>query len=149
MALRCRERAPSTTSDSAAPTTALARVCAAGALRLADPFRSGRIGAALGHNRTFRLLFSLCQWLSNFVGAVDEKLRGRTERPVLQGGNSDRSDHRQFDRTRLGFSTSRGRDSRGPMWGDPMTSLVSTFSTTLGRPSVPIGRTQWHRASSV
>jgi hypothetical protein len=53
----------------------------------------------VGHNRTnssIIFIFAL-PVLSDFAVAVDEKSRRGAERAVLQGGNSDRSDGRQFD----------------------------------------------------
>src|SRR5712671_3566935 len=42
----------------------------------------------VGHNSTC-LPFSFREWLGDFAGVLDEKLRGGAERAILQGDNSD------------------------------------------------------------
>src|SRR5882757_9444799 len=43
----------------------------------------------MGYNPTWCLRFSFREWLGDFAGVLDEKLRGGAERAILQGDDSD------------------------------------------------------------
>src|SRR5260370_32740825 len=70
---------------SAFATTLTARQVYPDSSRLAAAPKS----AESGHNPTWCLRFSFREWLGDFAGVVDEKLRGGAERAILQGDNSD------------------------------------------------------------
>ena len=65
-------------------------------------------------SRDIRLLFSLRQGSCDVTGVVDEKLRDRTERAVLQGDDADRhAGHWQCDRQDLELRTRGGKPQCG------------------------------------